>query len=257
MYQQPYERPRHTKAIIIVFVLIALVVFGPMIAGRICAIQDVQVEGISRYKKEEVMAAAGIQLGQSVFSVNGDMVKENINKHYGLDFVSIWCNYFPPSSVVLTVSEHMPRAKFTWMGMLYLIGENGAAMEETHQIDREIPVPEITGMTVNQVVLGEPVKFGVAGQGEAIEHLIEELDRQGFLDEVEEINVSAPDNLILLTHGGMKIILGTDDLLAEKIAMARDLQPQLYAFGGEYLATLDVSTGEVADYAPYKPQSEG
>lgn len=242
--RRPVTHPRALKIAILLLVLMILV---PTVLGRLFAVSSIEVQGNSYCTTEEVIAASGIKLGDSLFSISSGNVKAGINNHRYLEYVGLWKRFFPPS-VVLTVSERAPLAKLSWMGLLILIGDNGIVLEQTAQIDHAVHVPEVKGMTIRYVTLGEEIVYDVAGQGEAISGLLQELERQGFLGQVAEINVSSPDSLVLLTEGGMQILLGDGTNLGAKVAIARDILPQIRAQETEMNSYLDVSTGLAADY---------
>lgn len=237
-------RPRRMVKVLAlgIAVLVVLIVFG-----KVFSIRSIEVQGNHYTTKEEVVASSGIQLGDSIFSVRQDEVAQRVNSNRYLDFVGVWRNYFP-ASVIITVTEHAPRAKMHWMGMLILIGDNGAVLEQTAQIDLTVTVPEIVGMQVDHVRLGQSVDYAVAGQGEAVEALIAAIDSQGIFDQIEQINIAQPDNLSLMTVSGMQILLGGSDRLDEKLALVRDTLVRIPSYGGFKGATLNVTNPDSADY---------
>lgn len=246
-YPAPPARRGHSRWISRVAAFAVAVVIVFVVFGQVFSIRGIEVQGNHYCSKEEVIASSGIQLGDSIFSVRQDEVRQRVNSNRYLDFVGVWRNYFP-ASVIITVTEHAPRAKMHWMGMLVLIGDNGVVLEQTSQIDLEVHVPEIVGMQVNQVSLGKPVDYAVAGQGDAVEALITAIDTQGLFDQIEQINVTQPDSLSLMTTSGMQILLGGVDRLDEKIALARDTLPRIASYGGYEGATLNITNPDSADY---------
>ena len=128
---------------------------------------------------------------------------------------------------------------------------DGVVMEITGQIDIELAVPVITGASIKSARVGEAVTYGVAGQAEAVEAVLEAIDWQGFTGEISEINVGTLDDLYLVTVDGLIIRLGDSEKLDEKILTARSALVPLRAAYAMRGAVLDVSTGDgQADFQP-------
>ena len=132
-----------------------------------------------------------------------------------------------------------------------MLGQDGVVMEITGQIDIELAVPVITGASIKSARVGEAVTYGVAGQAEAVEAILEAIDWQGFTGEISEINVGTLDDLYLVTVDGLIIRLGDSENLDEKILTARSTLVPLRAAYAMRGAVLDVSTGDgQADFQP-------
>lgn len=249
MRQPAPRRRRSVRPAVVLGVIVAalLLVFGPSIWRNVFAIRNIEVQGNSYCTRDEVIHYSGIRMGDSILSVDAERVKAGINQNRYLEFVGIWRNFFP-SSVIITVTEHTPRAKLNWMGMLLLIGDNGVVLERTPEIDIPVHVPEVVGMLVDKVAVGQEVTYGVAGQGDAIIGILDALDLQGVTGEIAEINITSPDNLMLVTEGGLQVILGDDNMLAEKIALLREVLPRIQTLGDVSGGILNISSGESADY---------
>lgn len=251
MARAPQQRPRivQPRRIVqaVVAALILVIVFT--VFRSVFAIQRIDVQGNQYVTRDEVVLASGLTIGQSVLTVSTDKVREGINRNRYLEFVGIWRNLIPPY-VVLTVSEHTPRAKLMWMGMLLILGDDGVVLERTSQIDMPLYVPEVIGMTVENVAVGHPVEYALVGQEEAINGVLDALQMQGVTSDIIEINISSPDNLTLMTEGGLQIILGDGERLDEKIALMRDMVPRIDELNLGSGGILNVSSAESADYRP-------
>lgn len=248
MQRKPMKRRGKLSLIVrLAIVAAVLVLIAPTLLGRIFAVRSIQVQGNSYRTADEVIATSGIELGENLLWINAGKVAANINADRYLEYVGIWRDY-GSGNVTLTVSEHAPLAKMAWMGMLVLIGDDGVVLEKTASIHSAVHIPEIVGMTATQTRVGQPVQYSVAGQGDAIERLLSELKLQGVAGEVVEINVASPDNLFLVMENGLQVMLGGDNLLAQKLALVREVMPRAQAYGPVQGGVLDVSTGRMADY---------
>lgn len=241
------EQKRMPRAVRTILILAAVFIVVALLLNSIFGVRSIEVQGNSYVTRAEVITASGIQIGDSIFSVDPTAVKQRVNGHRYLECISVWRNFFP-SSVIITVKETTPRAKMAWMGMLVILGEGGVALEQTAQIDMPINVPEIVGMTASQVRLGQPVQYAVSGQKEALERILYQLDLQAIGSAIAQINIASPDSIFLVTEDGLQITIGDTEQLPEKFALIREVLPRIQTLGHPDGGSLDVSTARTADY---------
>ena len=251
MQRRPFgKRKRSASGAVALTAILALVAVSLVIAGgRVFVVQSVVVEGNRFISAEEIMQTGGVSIGDSMFTLDTAAVAEKINAHQYLTCNSVWRDF--PDRVFINVTEHQPVATANWMGSLVMLGQDGVVMEITGQIDIELAVPVITGASIKSARVGEAVTYGVAGQAEAVEAILEAIDWQGFTGEISEINVGTLDDLYLVTVDGLIIRLGDSENLDEKILTARSALVPLRAAYAMRGAVLDVSTGDgQADFQP-------
>ena len=251
MQRRPFgKRKRSASGAVALTAILALVAVSLVIAGgRVFAVHSVVVEGNRFISAEEIMQTGGVSIGDSMFTLDTAAVAEKINAHQYLTCNSVWRDF--PDRVFINVTEHQPVATANWMGSLVMLGQDGVVMEITGQIDIELAVPVITGASIKSARVGEAVTYGVAGQAEAVEAVLEAIDWQGFTGEISEINVGTLDDLYLVTVDGLIIRLGDSEKLDEKILTARSALVPLRAAYAMRGAVLDVSTGDgQADFQP-------
>ena len=251
MQRRPFgKRKRSASGAVALTAILALVAVSLVIAGgRVFVVHSVVVEGNRFISAEEIMQTGGVSIGDSMFTLDTAAVAEKINAHQYLTCHSVWRDF--PDRVFINVTEHQPVATANWMGSLVMLGQDGVVMEITGQIDIELAVPVITGASIKSARVGEAVTYGVAGQAEAVEAVLEAIDWQGFTGEISEINVGTLDDLYLVTVDGLIIRLGDSEKLDEKILTARSALVPLRAAYAMRGAVLDVSTGDgQADFQP-------
>lgn len=251
MQRRPFgKRKRSASGAVALTAILALVAVSLVIAGgRVFVVHSVVVEGNRFISAEEIMQTGGVSIGDSMFTLDTAAVAEKINAHQYLTCNSVWRDF--PDRVFINVTEHQPVATTNWMGSLVMLGQDGVVMEITGQIDIELAVPVITGASIKSARVGEAVTYGVAGQAEAVEAVLEAIDWQGFTGEISEINVGTLDDLYLVTVDGLIIRLGDSENLDEKILTARSALVPLRAAYAMRGAVLDVSTGDgQADFQP-------
>ena len=251
MQRRPFgKRKRSASGAVALTAILALVAVSLVIAGgRVFVVHSVVVEGNRFISAEEIMQTGGVSIGDSMFTLDTAAVAEKINEHQYLTCNSVWRDF--PDRVFINVTEPQPVATANWMGSLVMLGQDGVVMEITGQIDIELAVPVITGASIKSARVGEAVTYGVAGQAEAVEAVLEAIDWQGFTGEISEINVGTLDDLYLVTVDGLIIRLGDSEKLDEKILTARSALVPLRAAYAMRGAVLDVSTGDgQADFQP-------
>ena len=251
MQRRPFgKRKRSASGAVALTAILALVAVSLVIAGgRVFVVHSVVVEGNRFISAEEIMQTGGVSIGDSMFTLDTAAVAEKVNAHQYLTCNSVWRDF--PDRVFINVTEHQPVATANWMGSLVMLGQDGVVMEITGQIDIELAVPVITGASIKSARVGEAVTYGVAGQAEAVEAVLEAIDWQGFTGEISEINVGTLDDLYLVTVDGLIIRLGDSEKLDEKILTARSALVPLRAAYAMRGAVLDVSTGDgQADFQP-------
>ncbi len=242
-----YERSglRHPGRIAMIAVLIVAVVGIFLLQNGVFVVRSVTVEGATLYAPEQVVRIAGIRSGQSVFTIDQKEIAENLSKDRYLLLDSLYINY--PSELILRVRERKPGAALPWLGVLNMLDAECRVLEKSAQLDTRMQIPVITGADVLSDAIGQTLATREPAQLEAIRAVLDELNMQGVTARISELNVTNLDNLYLITQEGMKILLGSDGELEQKIGLMRSVLDAL-SLEGKVTGSLDVSTITVADY---------
>lgn len=244
--QQRPKRRRRTHWVL----MVTLLVFAGFVFYQYgFTVRYIEVRGNKIRPQEEAIEASGIQMGMSLFSIKEDEIKKNLNASRYLQYGSMWKRILP-GGIVLTITERVPYAKLTSGGHLLLLGEDGIIMENTHNIDMSVPVPEIVGMRVDRPRAGEYIKSSVAGQAKAAMDIVTALYREGIAGEIGVINIAVLDNVTMLTHSGVDIVMGNSEDLDQKIMRVKEALSQISTGGFADGGRLSVSSGIWADYSP-------
>lgn len=236
--------------VLLLAMLLAAIIFWGPIRNSFLSVRAIQVQGAERISRGDIIEATGIQIGKdSIWDIDDEALARNVNSNPHLKYVGAHKDYVS-RTLYLTVSEHPTQAKILSMGQLILISDVGVVLLVTSDIDIAAYVPEIVGVTVSDVRVGQPVSYAVTGQGEAVERLLTSLNAQSFTGEIAEINIAQPDSISLTTHSGLQIMLGNDENLPVKMALIRDTYSLIPSYGEYDGAVLDVSSAKTADYRP-------
>ena len=246
-------KPRRPGAIAFIGLLLVLAVAVLIVGNSVFVIKSITVQGNRFCAKEEVLASAGLSLGMGMFSIDTGKVRDGVNANRYLKYVGLWRDF--PSHVTLRVEEHAPRATLTSGGMLVMIGENSTVLEESAYIDLVLQVPTITGAQVDRVRVGYPLVYSQAGQGEAVEEVLGLLEALGAAGEASELNVSALDNLYLVTDDGLQVVLGDTKDMRQKISLMLMLLPTLRETEEVRGGILDMTSGVAGDFRPPKREN--
>ena len=233
-------------------ILLGLVAVAVLIVGNnVFSVKTIEVEGNSLISAGTIITLSGIQMGDSMFSINTKKIRDAINSNEYLEYKGIWKSY--PDRIILSVEEDTPRAQVLFMGMQILIGKDGVVLEQRTKIELidGIPVVKVSDIPKNTEI-GKPL-VAAEGQMDAVNRVLKELIAQNMLHEISELNAAVLDNMYLITEDAVQVTLGTIEALPEKVTYMRALlaefrRNQVAVRGG----VMDVTTGKFADFRPPK-----
>jgi len=244
-----YSKKKGRPGALAVVVWLFIIMVAALIVGNtVFAVRSISVEGNSTVSTEEVIRASGISHGTSIFAIDSGAVRNGVNSNRYLNFVGMWRDF--PSHVILRVTEHSPHATFKWMGMLYMLDQDGSVLEQTAHFDIPLSVPLITGMQVEAARVGSPVVTSVVGQADTIATVLSALSRRGLTEGISELNVTSLDNLFLITVDGAQVKLGNAQNIETKLYLMEQVLSIERARGPVRYGVLDVTTAQNADYKP-------
>ena len=244
-----YPKKQGRPGALAVVVWLLIITAAALIVGNtVFAVRSVSVEGNSTVSDEDVIRASGISMGMSIFAIDSGAVRDGVNSNRYLNFIGLWRDF--PSHVILRVTEHAPHATFKWMGMLYMLDQDGSVLEQTAHFDIPLSVPLITGMQVEAARVGSPVVTSVSGQADTIATVLSALSKRGLTESISELNVTSLDNLFLITVDGAQVKLGNAQNIETKLYLMEQALSIERQRGDVRYGVLDVTTAQNADYKP-------
>lgn len=201
------------KLLSFVLILAALTV-GSMIFFRV---DEVAVSGNSRYTAEQVIAASGIEQGDSLVMLDQDRVGMDIlQKLPYVDTVNIRRSL--PQTVVITVSESGAAACIECEGTWWLLNYRGKILERAPQ---ERTGAAITGITPLRPTAGTKLAVSEeeSGKLESLLQLLSALQEEELLEKVSAID---------LTYES-RITFTFDERYTVKLPMTTDFQKKMRA----------------------------
>lgn len=188
----------------------------------------IRVEHQLRVSEGDILAASDIEIGDSLFDLELDMIGHKIEEHPWIAKAEVERAF--PDQVVIRVVEREARAVID-LDYLYYVDKGGVVFKMLESGD-QLNYPVITGID-RQYLLDNPDQtqdsLNLALQ------LMDELDGRSLfnLDDVSEIHYDQQEGLTLFTRiGGVPIRMGKqgfDDKLNRLEKIYNDLEPRLLA----------------------------
>ena len=238
------RRRRHSMAWIPLLILVLAVVAAVVLLRYVFVVRNVELSGNQSVSNEVVIRSARIGLGESIFSVKEDAMREGVNALGTIRLDSVEVRY--PNTLILRVSERKREAMLLHMGEIRLLDEECCLVESVASVP-DTDLIYINGMTVTNLSLGQPLQAG-EGQVEAYCAIMQALNSNGASFYVSEIDLGNVNDLRLITRTGITVELGDMQNMQNKIAWMRSAVADLEQ-RNEGGGTLDVRSGNKADYS--------
>ncbi len=250
------------------FALSRKAVFGILIAGvvlilslsavfflNLFKVRTVEISGGINFTRAEIMEAAGLKIGQSIFSVNAETITGHLRSTPQLRLVSFSKKY--PFSVTLEVAETTPAVVAGYSGQFVTLDE------ELRVISREGSLPSgnyplVTGMVIRAADSAAEIQCDDPLQMEALKSIIDAFSVRSVsagdttyaaLHYLREIQLADVDQLVLITNNGFTIKLGTIQGMERKAMWVEQMIP-IFVEKGYTEGTLDVSGSSSATFIP-------
>ena len=230
--QQQSDQPPMTpgrRMLIISCVLLMAVSIAFILRATVFSIRYVRVIGIHYLTWEQVASSAGITQSSNYFSLREDKIRDGINANRFLVYERMQKVF--PNSVVLYVRERQPIASINYIGVSYIMADDGIILSRVQQPEGSSPLMRISGLALRDIREGKLPLSTKEGQIESCIALAQEIYMQSFSGEILDINLSEPTRIYLTTRDGYSIHLGDISSLKAKIGTVRAVLPELRRLG--------------------------
>lgn len=239
------KRKKLPRILAIFLVLLLLGAVGTA-AFMICRVENITVEGISKFTQEQIIGMSGIQMNDSMFLLNDAAICSAMQKDPYIQSVNIEKQF--PETVKVVVIERKPTAEILYLDSNYKMDAEGYMLEKMDTVaDGSCPI--ISGMNVSSFQIGKEIKSEDPQQVEAYKTIITKLNSSTINSDISEINIANLENIYLISHENIKIRIGNLTDLDKKITWIKNVLPilvQQSKSGG----TLDVTNPASASYIP-------
>lgn len=186
--KRPRVRFTRLYGVLSVLVILIAVVAGSIVFFRV---NEVEVEGLSRYTQEEIVSASGIEQGDNMFLLNKFEIQDQIGTQ--LIYVDqVRMRRKLPSTIHIEVLECVPAAVLedkntgTW----WLVSTKGKLLEENADPNSMM---QIVGLSLVEPKLGEMMQVDESQriQKQSMEELLTAMNQRGLLEQGQRIDLSS------------------------------------------------------------------
>ena len=225
-YAPPRRAPGH-PGLTALAVLLTLALIGLLLArSTVFVLRSVQVEGdVTRYTPQQIADIAGVSMYQSIFSINEGQLRQAVESNRYLRFEGMQIVY--PDGLILRVSERQPSATVTYLGVMFVLDDEGRVLDQYSADSETLDVPVVTGLKIKRLAIGEELQTEMQWQTQAVQKVLAVLARSELTGRAVELNAENSDNLYLMTTDGLKIELGDVENMETKISIAQEVLRQI------------------------------
>lgn len=217
----------------------------------IFVVRNVQIDGASPEQANEILSAAGIRRGESIFNIKEPTVALNLNASSQWTLKSVQIHL--PDSIVVQVQERKVVAVLRHWGVQYFIDKKGMVMAQSENIDAQyVGLPEISGLKINRCSVGSFLNILDDRQWPILQSILIEMKTSPTLKMIANINLTDPNNILLTTTEGYSVRLGNKENLHAKLKAVVHVVNSISQDKTFGLGTLDVRTPEKPTFSPEK-----
>lgn len=189
-------------------------------------VREIVVTGISDLDTEEIVALSGIEYGKSVFLVDKHKAQDKLSVKPFVKPVSIEIEY--PDKVVIKLEERKRAACIEKDGTLLVIDNEGWLLEALPSVP-DTAYPLVFGVATDAVQVGQRIGASDTFKLDVLSRVLQAIERGGL--KPKSIDVSLAVDIVLMMPDGMKIELGDDTQLEEKIKLIKAMLSRGYCGG--------------------------
>lgn len=200
-------------------VLIAIILF---INSPYFRVGTVVVEGNKYVTVEEVLRIAGVPEKINIFRLKPTEIRERLTSDLRVDEVQVGRSF--PATIIIHVKERQPLAFVASQYGFVEIDRQGIVMAALKNL-KQVKVPVITGVRLGNVYVGDQVNNpGLANVLTYLSGLDEEA-----LNQLSEVNIKSPDELVVYTINSVCIRIGDNQRLEEKAKLTDEILQEIAA----------------------------
>jgi len=207
-----------TYVAVSVFLIIALTIFGLSFFTRT---NEIEVSGVVKYKKQEVIDASGFEIGDNLLLLNIETAAVRIQTllpHISeVDIRAVF-----PDKIKISVVESSPVAHLRHRNGILII-DTGARVVEILSHDDPVPADliEIRGFTPVGAELGSKMRVELLHESrlQYLQDILVAIENEGLYYDVTYIDISNISNITFDYKGRFRVILDSPGNIAHNIAL--------------------------------------
>ncbi len=194
------------------------IVCGVLAVTTFFQVEVIDIEGLSRYPKEEVQATLGIKKGDNLFFSDRKGGEKRLREQYPF-FESVWVERDLPNRMVLHIKEALPIAAVNGMqGGWFVLDKDCRVLEQTDQSGAR-EMAQVMGIRTSGGEPGKPLPADNLQAIEDLKMLANALDSAGMVDKVTLYNLQDSDNIWFLYEERFAVCVGDTNDLPRKLAI--------------------------------------
>ena len=174
-------------------------------------VQSFVVSGNARYTEQEIIESTGVEVGDNMVLLNKYAISRQITG--SLPYVeNVSIRRSLPDTLVITVTECRAAAAVQQGNVLWLVSTGGKLLEQADAVQAE-QYPRITGVELLMPEAGGSMEFPAAGNATEAQvlALLTALEERDMLGELERIDCSERDELVMSYAGRFRVTMNYDD----------------------------------------------
>ncbi|MEG1953149.1 MAG: FtsQ-type POTRA domain-containing protein [Hydrogenoanaerobacterium sp.] len=165
-----HRRSRNTAALYIMVLVFMLTVGVVLIFTVFFKVLNINVEGLTRYNEQDVIASSGIAMGENMFALRRSEIEAELVKKYSY-FEKVKLVYHLPDTVTIKITEAQPVGAVQQGEMYMVISSAGRVLENTAELPPKVVtvkgfdiLPLAVGGTFDEMLLKQQEDFKLAAK---------------------------------------------------------------------------------------------
>lgn len=228
--------------ILFLFIVVAGIILSLTVFFNI---EQIDVEGTSRYSSEEIVEKSGLKAGDNLFRIStGDAVDQIINSFEYIDKVEI--NRAFPNKLTIKITEAEPGMSFLYNGTYSLVSDEGRILEAGLAEPPEGTFI-VSGISLEGYKAGDFISSDTSPEIEAL-HTINEICTEMEFGTLTRIDVNSIVDIRLYLNDQIRVDIGSITDLQYKLTFADSIISDRLASGDK--GVIDVKQAGTAFYRP-------
>ncbi len=203
----------------VVTVVIALIVCSLLSLTVFFKIDEIYVEGTTRYSAEAIIAESMIQKDDNLILCNtAPGEKKIVEKFPYVEDVDIKKKLF--NKIAIVIKEAKPTSIIENNGKYYVLSKKNKIIEINDKKTYDIPI--VLGVRLKNEKLCDYAEYNDDNIRKYIDEIMSDIDKYNIKN-IDAIDITSPTNIILYRKNGFKIIIGEPQNLDYKFRTIEEL----------------------------------
>lgn len=220
MEQLQYDRQQRVMPaqvfIVLLLILVILIAGFLFVNSSFFTVGSVVIEGNKYIAVDEVYRIAGIPEPINIFRLNTTEIKNRLMRDLRIADVQVVRRF--PGTIVVSLKERQPLAYVANSYGFLELDKQGIVLAVFKNL-KQVSVPMITGIRLDNGYVGDKI------DGLPLKNILTYLSLldESALNQLSEVNIKSPDEVIAYTVNSIQIRLGNNERLEEKAKLTNDI----------------------------------